>query len=57
MTEFVEDMRDDVVTEVQIAGFLVALVMKGPTVDEVAAIVRAMRANCVQIEPEGGAAT
>ena len=52
ITEFVEDMRDDVVTEVQIAGFLVALVMKGPNVDEVAAIVRAMRANCVQIDPQ-----
>ena len=52
VTEFIEDMRDDVVTEVQIAGFLVALVMKGPNVDEVAAIVRAMRANCVQIEPK-----
>jgi anthranilate phosphoribosyltransferase len=51
ITEFVENMRDDVVTEVQIAGFLVALVMKGPNVDEVAAIVRAMRANCVQIRP------
>ena len=45
-------MRDDVVTDVQIAGFLVALLMKGPTVDEVAAIVRAMRANCVQINPK-----
>ena len=54
MTEFIENMRDDVVTEVQIAGFLVALVMKGPTVDEVAAIVRAMRANCVQITPRRG---
>ena len=31
VTEFIEDMRDDVVTEVQIAGFLVALVMKGRT--------------------------
>lgn len=52
VTEFVEDMRDDVVSEVQIAGFLVALLMKGPTVDEVAAIARAMRANCVQIKPQ-----
>ena len=51
-TEFIENMRDDVVSEVQIAGFLVALLMKGPTVDEVAAIVRAMRANCVQINPQ-----
>ena len=52
LTEFVENMRDDEVTDVQIAGFLVALLMKGPTVDEVAAIARAMRANCVQIEPK-----
>lgn len=51
VTEFVENMRDDEITDTQIAGFLVALVMKGPTVDEVAAIARAMRANCVQIRP------
>jgi anthranilate phosphoribosyltransferase len=51
VTEFIENMRDDIVSEVQIAGFLVALVMKGPNVDEVASIVRAMRANCVQITP------
>ncbi len=31
ITEFIENMRDDVVSEVQIAGFLVALLMKGPT--------------------------
>ena len=29
--------------------------MKGPNVDEVAAIVRAMRANCVQINPTSAA--
>jgi len=52
LTEFVEAMRDEQVTDVQIAGFLVALLMKGPTVDEVAAIARAMRANCVQIQPQ-----
>src|SRR5262245_14474554 len=52
ITEFIENMRDDAITEVQIAGFLVALLMKGPAVDEVAAIVRAMRANCVQISPK-----
>ena len=45
VVEFVENMRDDVITDVQIAGFLVGLVMKGPTVDEVAAIARTMR-NC-----------
>ena len=51
VTEFIENMRDNVVSEMQIAGFLVALLMKGPNVDEVASIVRAMRANCVQINP------
>src|SRR5258708_186221 len=52
VTEFIESMRDDVVTDMQIAGFLVALLMKGPTVDEVVGIVRAMRANCVHISPK-----
>lgn len=51
VTEFVLNMRDDVVTPVQIAGFLVALLMKGPTADEVSAIARAMRDICVQIRP------
>ena len=51
VTEFVENMRDDAVTDVQIAGILVGLLIKGPTVDEVAAIARAMRDNCVQIKP------
>lgn len=39
------------VTDVQIAGFLVGLLMKGPTTREVASIARAMRANCEQITP------
>src|ERR1043166_8982353 len=52
VTGFVANMRDDVVTDMQIAGFLVALLMKGPNVDEVVGIVRAMRANCVQISPK-----
>ncbi len=51
LTEFVENMRDEEISEAQIAGFLVALLMKGPTVEEVVAITRAMRANCVQIDP------
>jgi len=52
VTEFIENMRDGVVNDMQITGFLVALLMKGPTADEVAAIVRAMRANSVQIDPK-----
>lgn len=51
IVDFVEAMRDDTVTDVQIAGFLVALLMKGPSIDEVAYIARAMRNNCVQISP------
>ncbi|MSQ60064.1 MAG: anthranilate phosphoribosyltransferase, partial [Betaproteobacteria bacterium] len=45
VTEFVENMRDELITEVQIAGFLVAMLMKRPTADEIAAIARAMRDN------------
>ena len=48
----VEGMRDEAITDVQIAGFLVGLLMKGPTVKEVAYIARAMRANCNQIQPK-----
>lgn len=44
-------IRSGEVTDLQIAGFLVALLMKGPTILEVAAIARAMRANCEQIHP------
>ncbi len=40
------------VSDVQIAGFLVSLLMKGPTVPEIAAIAQAMRAHCDQIAPK-----
>ncbi|MDY0170665.1 MAG: anthranilate phosphoribosyltransferase [Thermoguttaceae bacterium] len=45
-------IRSGAVTDVQIAGFLVALLMKGPTIRETAAIARAMRANCERIQPK-----
>ena len=45
-------IRSGEITDVQIAGFLVALLMKGPTIKEVASIARAMRANCEQIKPK-----
>jgi len=38
-------------TDAQIAGFLVALLMKGPTIDEIAALARAMRDHCKPIRP------
>ncbi|MCC6445100.1 MAG: anthranilate phosphoribosyltransferase [Armatimonadetes bacterium] len=47
----IEGIRSGTVTDVQISGFLVALLMKGPTIQEVTAIARAMRANCEQIAP------
>jgi anthranilate phosphoribosyltransferase len=54
VSEFVTGIRDGDVSDVQLAGFLVGLVMKGPSINEVAYIARAMRANCVQIQPKVG---
>jgi anthranilate phosphoribosyltransferase len=39
-------------SDVQIAGFLVSLLMKGPTITEITAIARAMRDNCERINPK-----
>lgn len=36
-------------TDTQIAGLLVALLMKGPTVEEIAAIASSMRQHCTQV--------
>lgn len=44
-------IKNDELSEVQIAGFQVALLMKGPTLTEISAIARAMRDNCIQINP------
>lgn len=45
-------LKDDKYSSAQIAGFLMALLMKGPTTAEVAAIARAMRRACVPIRPQ-----
>ncbi|NLG05269.1 MAG: anthranilate phosphoribosyltransferase [Clostridia bacterium] len=57
MTE--EDVRNiinainnDELTEGQISGFLVALVMKGTTLEETAAFAKAMRNVCVPLSPQ-----
>jgi len=50
--EIIGGIRRGEITDVQIAGFLVALLMKGPTIREAAGIARAMRANCEQIRPK-----
>nr|MDD6336016.1 anthranilate phosphoribosyltransferase [bacterium] len=44
-------IKNDELTNVQIAGFQVALLMKGPTLTEISAIAQAMRDNCVKITP------
>ncbi len=51
VTEIITDIREDKLSEGQISGFLVALVMKGTTLEETAYIARAMRKNCVPIRP------
>ncbi|MPM14818.1 Anthranilate phosphoribosyltransferase [bioreactor metagenome] len=40
------------VSDVQIAGFQVALLMKGASLAEIAAIAKAMRQNCVPLRPK-----
>jgi len=45
-------IKNDQLSEVQIAGFQVALLMKGPTITEISAIAQAMRDNCESISPQ-----
>lgn len=45
-------IKNDELSDVQIAGFQVALLMKGPTLTEISAIARAMRDNCIRINPQ-----
>ena len=49
VSEIITDIREDKLTEGQISGFLVALVMKGTTLEETASIAKAMRENCIPI--------
>lgn len=44
-------IKKDELSDVQIAGFQVALLMKGPTLTEITAIAQAMRDNCIKISP------
>jgi len=48
----IEDISKDELSDVQIAGFQVALLMKGPTITEITAIAQAMRDNCNAIVPK-----
>lgn len=44
-------INNDELSDVQIAGFQVALLMKGPTLTEITAIAQAMRDHCIPIRP------
>lgn len=50
--EIISDINADKLTEGQISGFLVALVMKGTTLEEIAYIASAMRENCIPLQPK-----
>jgi len=47
-------INDDAISDVQIAGFQVALLMKGASLQELAFLAKAMRANCVPLHPQVG---
>lgn len=49
--EVIFGIKEDEFTPTQIAGFLMALLMKGPTTSEIAGIAKAMRRACVTINP------
>jgi anthranilate phosphoribosyltransferase len=44
-------IRQDEISDIQIAGFQVALLMKGASLREMAYIAKAMRDNCVPLKP------
>ena len=50
--ELIAAIKRDELTDVQIAGFQVALLMKGTGLEELAAFAKAMRANCVPLRPK-----
>ncbi|MDY6827525.1 MAG: anthranilate phosphoribosyltransferase [Bacillota bacterium] len=50
--ELIRAIRNDEVSDVQIAGLQVALLMKGATLQEISLIARAMRENCIPLKPK-----
>ena len=51
VSELITDINKGAVNDIQIAGFQVALLMKGASLDEIAYIAKAMRDNCVPLKP------
>ena len=52
INRLISEIKNDEVSDVQIAGFQVALLMKGTSRAEMAYIANAMRDNCVQLKPK-----
>lgn len=50
--ELISAINQDKITDVQIAGFQVALLMKGASLQEMTSLAKAMRENCVKIKPK-----
>lgn len=49
--QLIKAIKNDEVSDVQIAGFQVALLMKGASLEEIAYIAKAMRENCIPLKP------
>ena len=52
ISRVVAAINNDEINDVQIAGFQVALLMKGASLPELAAFAKAMRDNCVPLRPD-----
>ena len=50
--ELIRSINNNEVSDVQIAGFQVALLMKGASLEEIAYIAKAMRENCIPLRPK-----
>lgn len=50
--EVIAAIKNDEISDVQIAGFQVGLLMKGTDLKELAAFAKAMRANCIPLRPK-----
>ncbi len=48
----IQGINENAVSDVQIAGFQVALLMKGASLREIASIAKAMRRSCVPLRPQ-----
>lgn len=51
VSQIISAINNDELTEGQISGFLVAMVMKGTSLSETAYIAKAMRENCIPLKP------